>query len=108
MSSPEPDRPMLFGFIDRTTNAGSLRQSLEASAERMRGIQHRVANASTGNADGFALPDGTVARQATANEPVDVEQEMVALADESIRYAAAAKMLERTYASLRTAIRGQR
>jgi flagellar basal body rod protein FlgB len=98
---------MLFGFINRVSGAAQLRQGLDASAARTRGIADRVAKASLGNGDGFALP-GTVAEQ--ANGPaqasgVDVESEMVGLADEQLRYEATAKLLEKTYAQLRTTIR---
>ena len=98
---------MLFGFINRISGAAQLRQGLDASAARTRGIADRVAKASLGNGDGFALAattaEGTPQPQAAA--PVDVESEMVGLADEQLRYEAAAKLLEKTYAQLRTTIR---
>jgi flagellar basal body rod protein FlgB len=37
---------------------------------------------------------------------VNVEDEMTALADEQIRFLATTRLLEKTYASLRTAIKG--
>ena len=99
---------MLFGFIDRISGANQLRQGLDASAARTRGIADRVAKASLQNGDGFALPDPNAqpgAAAAPAEPAVDVESEMVSLADEQLRYEATAKLLEKTYARLRTVIR---
>ncbi len=93
---------MLFGFIDRTTAAANLKDALDASAARVHGIQARVARASLGG-DGFALP--TTATTGGETPVVDVEQEMASLADEQLRYEATAKLLEKAYQSLRTAIR---
>ena len=102
---------MLFGFIDRVTGSSQLRQGLDASAARTRGIADRVAKASLGNADGFSLPtvgpDGKPVQPAQAQGGVDVETEMMSLADEQLRYETTAKLLEKTYAQLRTSIRGQ-
>ena len=99
---------MLFGFINRVSGAGQLREGLDASAARTRGIADRVAKASLGNGDGFALPtsgpNGTTVQPA---EKVDVETEMMSLGDEQLRYETTAKLLEKTYAQLRTSIRGQ-
>ena len=99
---------MLFGFINRVTGAAPLRQGLDASAARTRGIADRVAKASLGNGDGFALPtpgqNGTAAQPA---EKVDVETEMMSMADEQLRFETTSKLLEKTYAQLRTSIRGQ-
>jgi hypothetical protein len=100
---------MLFGFIDRISGANQLRQGLDASAARTRGIADRVAKASLQNGDGFALPDpnapATAGAAAPAEPAIDVESEMVSLADEQLRYEATAKLLEKTYARLRTVIR---
>ena len=97
---------MLFGFINRVTGAAQLREGLDASSARTRGIADRVAKASLGNADGFSLP--TPGQPATAQpaEKIDVETEMMSLADEQLRYETTAKLLEKTYAQLRTSIRG--
>ena len=97
----------LFGFINRVSGAAQLREGLDASAARTRGIADRVAKASLQNGDGFALARTTAeATQAgAAAAPVDVEGEMVSLGDEQLRYEATAKLLEKTYAKLRTSIR---
>ena len=101
---------MLFGFINRVSGAGQLRQGLDVSAARTRGIADRVAKASLNNADGFALPTPASAT-AGANggtapgEKIDLETEMMSLGDEQLRYETTAKLLEKTYAQLRTSIR---
>lgn len=97
---------MLYGFIDRISSASSLRGALDQSVGRSRGIADRVAKASLQNSDGFALRagEGDVANLET--NPVDVEQEMMDLADEQLRFLTTAKLLERTYSSMRSAIKG--
>ena len=96
---------MLFGFIDRTTSASTLKTALDRGVERQRGIADRVAKASLKNSDGFSLEANGKAAVNDAN-PVNVEDEMVALADEQIRFLATSRLLEKTYASLRGAIKG--
>jgi flagellar basal body rod protein FlgB len=96
---------MLFGLIDRTTSATSLKSALDKSVERSRGIADRVSKASLQNGDGFSLEAKTGNANAAAN-PVNVEDEMVGLADEQLRFLATSRLLEKTYQSLRTAIKG--
>ena len=96
---------MLFGLIDRTTSASTLKGSLDRSVERSRGIADRVSKATLQNGDGFALEAKAGTPQPEAN-PINVEDEMVALADEQLRVLATSRRLEKTYQSLRTAIKG--
>ena len=92
---------MLFGLIGRTTSAPQLKESLDVSAQRTRAIAHRVAGATVAGQSGFALPGA----EGQAAEAVDLEAEMTALADEQLRYEATAKLLEKTYQSIRLSLR---
>lgn len=101
---------MPMNFIDRTTSAAQLKSSLDISIQRTRAIADRIARASVGGPAGdpegqpvFSVP-GAGAAAARSNAPVDMESEMVSLADEQLRYEAAAKLLEKTYAGLRAAL----
>lgn len=96
---------MLFGLIDRASSASPLKAALEKSTVRLHGIADRVTKATLNNGDGFALEAKGGKAVANAN-PVNVEDEMTALADEQIRFLATSRLLEKTYASLRTAIKG--
>ena len=96
---------MLFGLIDRASAASPLKAGLDRSAERVRGLADRVTKATLNNGDGFALAANGGSPAANAN-PVNVEDEMTALADENLRFLATSRLLEKTYAQLRTAIKG--
>ncbi len=98
---------MLFGFINRVSGAAQLREGLDASAARTRGIADRVAKASLNNGDGFALPNAQAGAngQQPQGEKIDLETEMMSLGDEQLRYETTAKLLEKTYSQLRTTIR---
>lgn len=103
---------MLFNFINRVSSAGGMREALDVSSQRTRAIADRVARATLANKDGFALPGqagaaGEAGSAADPQAPVDVESEMVALADEQIRFEMTAKLLEKTYQKIRTSIKGQ-
>jgi hypothetical protein len=90
-------------FIDRLTSAPELKASLDVSSQRTRVIADRVARG-TAQKQGFALPDLNAAPGSVEQGPIDVETEMVSLADESLRFQATAKLLEKTYAGLRMAM----
>lgn len=102
---------MPMNFIDRTTSAAQLKSSLDISAQRTRVIADRIARASFGGPAGspagqpvFSVPGAGDATAVRNDGPVDMESEMVNLADEQLRYEAAAKLLEKTYAGLRAAL----
>jgi flagellar basal body rod protein FlgB len=79
--------------------------ALDLSAQRTRAIASRVSQASVNSANGFTLPiDPATGKPAETNQ-VDLEQEMTSLADEQVRFDATEKLLEKTYAQLRTAIK---
>lgn len=92
---------MLFGFFGRVSAAPQLRSELDASSQRVKAIAQRVSGATLQNQSGFTLPDGTT----SIGQPVNLEAEMTALADEQLRYETTAKLLEKTYTKLRMIIR---
>ena len=98
---------MLYGFIGRTTAATQLKEALDTSSQRTRLIADRVSKATLGNSDGFALPPSPAEPGSPGSGPVNVEAEMVSLADEQIRFEATAKLLSRSYERLRSSIRGR-
>ena len=96
---------MLKGLMGSGTLVESLRRELDASAVRTREIAHRVANSSNGQAASFesALDDAMAASEAD----VDLEVEMVRLADEQIRFEAMTRILQNVYAHVRSSIRSR-
>lgn len=96
---------MLFGFIGRVSGATSLKQGLDISSQRTRVIADRVAKASLIAPGGFALPEPNRTPESPAQGPIDLEAEMVSLADEQIRFEATAKLLERAYRGIRASLR---
>jgi flagellar basal body rod protein FlgB len=96
---------MPLGFIGRTTNANDLKDALDLSSQRTRAIAGRVSQASLNNATGFSLPIDPTTGEPTDNDQVNLEEEMTSLADEQIRFEATEKLLEKTYAQLRTALK---
>lgn len=98
---------MLYGFIGRTTAAPQLKEALDVSSQRTRLIADRVSKATLANSDGFALPGTPSEPGSPGAGPVDVEAEMVSLADEQIRFEATAKLLSGAYEKLRLSIRGR-
>lgn len=98
---------MLLGILSRATNANDLKDALDLSAQRTRAIAGRVAQASVNNQNGFALPIDPATGKPAAGSDVDLEAEMTSLADEQVRYDATEKLLEKTYAQLRTSIQSK-
>ena len=105
LSLPPRPAPVLFGILGRTTNANDLKDALDLSSQRTRAIASRVAQASVHQANGFALPIDPATGQPVETNDVDLESEMTSLADEQLRYEATEKLLEKTYAQLRTSIK---
>lgn len=96
---------MPFGFINRVSNATGLKEGLDVSTQRTRMIADRVAQASLQKPDAFAIPKAGAKPGSPEIGGVDLEAEMVSLADEQLRYETTAKLLEKTYARLRTVIK---
>jgi len=98
---------MLARLIGAGTSSAQLKDGLDASSRAVRGIAHRVANAST--PDSAGTPDfATALDEAGATgigEPVDIEKEMVALADEQLRFQTAASLLQKVYQQVRSSVR---
>lgn len=97
---------MITGFISRVVPAGELKDALDVGTQRVRAIADRVSKASLQNQDGFALP-GTPGANGlpTSASGVDIETEMISLADEQLRYEATSKLLSKAYDQVRTALK---
>lgn len=78
-----------------------LKQELDASIVRSREIADRVANASNGSRASFE----SSLNEAMAEDEVDLEVEMVRLADEQIRYEAMSEILQKMYGQIRSSLR---
>lgn len=85
---------------------GELKDALDVGTQRVRAIADRVSKASLQNQDGFALP-GTIGANGlpTNSSGVDIETEMISLADEQLRYEATSKLLSKAYDQVRTALK---
>ena len=92
---------MIRSLFGPGSQSGSLKKDLDRTHAHMRGVAHRVANIATPGAD-FA---DVLAAQTGSTEGIDLEREMVALADDQLRIEAAMQMLRKTYTQLRTAFR---
>ena len=96
---------MLYGFISRVSPAAQLKEGLDIGSQRTRLIADRVAKATLGAADGFALPAAQAEAGSTEDGAIDLEAEMVSLADEQLRFEATARLLQKAYQQIRTSIR---
>lgn len=91
---------MLKAMIGGNTLTGALREGLDASSQRARVTAHRIANGAAASFD--ATLEGA-ANAAAAD--IDLETEMVALADEQLRYDATARLLQKVYQQIRSSMR---
>ena len=98
---------MLYGFIGRVSGANHLKLGLDAGVQRTRLIADRVSKATMQAADGFALPEVPSEPGTDAEGPVDLESEMVSLADEQLRFEATSKLLQKAYQQIRMSLRSQ-
>ncbi len=92
---------MIARLIGRDTSAAQLKEGLNASSRAVRGIAHRVANSGTPD---FAQALDEAQATGRGNE-VDIEREMVALADEQLRFQASSSLLHKIYEQVRSSIR---
>lgn len=95
---------MAIDLVGRTSQANALKASLDVSAQRVRVIADRVSRA-TAQRQGFTLPGDAKSAGAATDGPIDLESEMVSLADEHLRFEATAKLLQQTYAGLRESLK---
>lgn len=96
---------MLHGFFGRVSQAPGLREGLDTSAQRTRLIADRVSKATLFNGDGFALPEEGAAPGTAMEGPIDLEAEMVSLADEQLYFESTARLLQKAYEQIRTSLR---
>ena len=93
---------MIRGLLGSST-LHLLRQELDVSTVRSREIADRVANAS--NRAPASFEDSLTEALAEDENDIDLEVEMVLLADEQIRYEAMSQILRETYAQIRASLR---
>ncbi|MDP2498737.1 MAG: hypothetical protein Q8W44_12215 [Candidatus Palauibacterales bacterium] len=100
---------MLDGLIGSATSVGRLNETLDKTAERVRGIAHRVSNAAnrSGQSFGDAMDDAG-GPPPSADGAVDLEREMTALANEKIHYDASVRLLQKVYRQVRSSVQGGR
>ena len=96
---------MLYGFFGRVTQSVNLRESLDASVQRSRLIADRVSKATLMEGDGFALPEEGGEPGTMQEGPIDLEAEMVSLADEQLYFEATARLLQKAYEQIRSSLR---
>jgi len=92
---------VLNRLLDSGSTVSQLKAELDRSTRSVRQIAHRVANASTEPGDRFSA----ALREAQGKERVNLEEEMVTLAEEQIRHEATRKLLGKMYQQIRSGIR---
>ena len=98
---------MLGSLFGPSALSSLLRGGLEEVSATHRTIADRVASRETSSAQ-VTFTDELQAKAARAKAEADLQNDMTSLADTQLRYEADAKLLQQTYARLRTAIRGDR
>jgi len=98
---------MINRLLGPQTAAAMLKDGLDVSSARARALADRIANASTpGFADALNAAEGEVAAVAGGEKSgADLEAEMVSLADEQLRFEALTRLLQKTYAQVRSSVR---
>ena len=91
---------MIQGLLGSETIVG-LRKALDEGAVRTREIGHRVSNASNQVSASF---EGAL-DEAMADGEVDLEKEMVNLADAQLRFEATSQLLKEVYSQIRASMR---
>lgn len=94
---------MIRGLVGAGSVVDQLRRGLDESVVRSRDIAHRVANASNGAEASFEAALERVGLE--GRDPVDLETEMVHLADEQLRFDAMSRVLRNMYGQIRSSLR---
>lgn len=94
---------MFARLVGADSTVTKLKEALDTSSRNVRGIANRVANA--GTPDFAQALDNADATGAPGEGPVDLEKEMVALADEQLRFETTASLLQKVYQQLRSSVR---
>lgn len=92
---------MLNRIMATGSTVSELKAGLDDSTRNVRQIAHRVANAASGVSGDFA----STLDEARMSQEVDLEEEMVSLAEEQIRYEATSQLLQKIYQQIRSSIR---
>ena len=92
---------MIEGMMGAKSVVHGLKEELGASMVRSREIAHRIANASN---DSDASFEASLSAAMNPDD-VDLEVEMVKLADEQIRYEAMGQILQKFYGHIRSSMR---
>ncbi len=90
-------------LVGRDTAVQQLKEGLDTSSRAVKGIAHRVANA--GTPDFAQALEEAQATGTPGDGPVDLEREMVALADEQLRFETTANLLQKVYQQIRSSVR---
>lgn len=94
---------MIKRLFGAESTIGRIKSRMDISTQTQREIAHRVANATTPGANTFQ----NALTQADAQAAVDLERDMVELADTHLRFEAAANLLRKSYDQLRISFRSQ-
>jgi len=95
---------MFTRMLGPDTSSAMLKDGLDASVVRARGIANRIANVSTPGGDFAGTLDGVQAGTDGA-AGIDLEAEMASLADEQIRFEAISRLLTKVYSQVRASVR---
>jgi len=91
--------------MGKGTIVDQLKHGLDLSNARAKGVAHRVANASNHQVASFE--EALRGTGGGEGAPVDLDAEMVRLADEQLRFETMSRVLSRTYGQIRSTLRSQ-
>lgn len=97
---------IILSLFGPGTDAANLRGGLDEMSATQRTIAARIAAATSSSANGDFASQLAAHKAGAAGPPseVDLQQDMSALADTELRYEAGAKLLQGTYAEIRSAM----